>query len=400
MIKVLYITYDGLTDSLGQSQVLSYLKRFNQQEISVEIISFEKKEIYAKNAVAVQKDVDATTLVWHKLSYTKFPPIFSTLYDIVRGLSFAARLQKRSHFDIVHCRGYIPSLIGMYLKKWYGLKFIFDMRGWWVDEKMESGHWNGFIYKQVYKAYKKIEKALFRHSDFVVSLTYAGQKEIIKQGLKTESQIGVIPTCVDFEIFKAYNEKARIEVRQELGIPLDAAVMIHSGAIGGSYSCLDIKKVFQHYSEAFPGAYLLILSKEQLPSELEILSDIKNVLFKSVPFKEVHRYLGASDLGFVFYKISFSVIGRSPTKLGEYWACGVPVVSYKGIGDLEYIFDRYPASGVLIDLSELTSDVFKKDFLKNPDKIKLRQNSLDYFDVEKGKAFYEQVYRQLANKKI
>ena len=32
----------------------------------------------------------------------------------------------------------LPSLIGYFLKKIIGINFVFDMRGFWADEKVES----------------------------------------------------------------------------------------------------------------------------------------------------------------------------------------------------------------------------------------------------------------------
>ena len=43
-MKVLYITYDGLTDPLGASQVLPYLSGMADAGIKFTVISFEKKE--------------------------------------------------------------------------------------------------------------------------------------------------------------------------------------------------------------------------------------------------------------------------------------------------------------------------------------------------------------------
>ena len=42
--KVLYITYDGMTDPLGQSQVLPYLVGLSEKGYKFTILSFEKKE--------------------------------------------------------------------------------------------------------------------------------------------------------------------------------------------------------------------------------------------------------------------------------------------------------------------------------------------------------------------
>ena len=43
-IKVLYISYDGMTDPLGQSQVLPYLEGLAKKNYAITLISFEKEE--------------------------------------------------------------------------------------------------------------------------------------------------------------------------------------------------------------------------------------------------------------------------------------------------------------------------------------------------------------------
>ena len=44
-LKVLYCTYDGLLDPLGQSQILPYMYKFKKFVSQLHIISFEKKKI-------------------------------------------------------------------------------------------------------------------------------------------------------------------------------------------------------------------------------------------------------------------------------------------------------------------------------------------------------------------
>jgi hypothetical protein len=45
--KALYLSYDGLTDPLGQAQILPYLLGLEQQGMGFVIISFEKKEAFS-----------------------------------------------------------------------------------------------------------------------------------------------------------------------------------------------------------------------------------------------------------------------------------------------------------------------------------------------------------------
>jgi hypothetical protein len=115
-------------------------------------------------------------------------------------------------------------------------------------------------------------------------------------------------------------------------------------------------------------------------------------------YAEVAAYLMTGDIGMVMYNTGFSVIGRSPTKLGEYWACGLKTLSVKGIGDLDYLMQKYPGGGVLaesIDKDEHLQKAVKEILQNQVSKEELRQYSLDYFDLEKGCSRYLANYRRL-----
>ena len=125
MRSILYISYDGLTDSLGQSQILAYLKRLSLLGNQVVILSYEKADRLAESGRQVAETINAHHLIWEPLSYTKQPPILSTIKDIRRGLKRSKDLHRVHHFDVVHCRGYIAAIIGKNLKEKFGTKFIF-----------------------------------------------------------------------------------------------------------------------------------------------------------------------------------------------------------------------------------------------------------------------------------
>jgi glycosyltransferase involved in cell wall biosynthesis len=303
----------------------------------------------------------------------------------------------------VHCRGYIAAILGLNLKKTYGTKFIFDMRGWWADEKLESGLWSNPIFKLVYKYFKKLEKDFFTYSDYSISLTYAGKEQIIKAKLK-ENNVEVIPTCVDFDAFKPYSQNIRDEVRLELDIRPNAKVLLYSGALGANYNNEGIFKIYTIALERYTDLYFLILSKDDISyvnSELKKYNiDQAKVRIVSSPFNKVYRYLIAGDIGVILYKKQFSAIGRSPTKLGEYWACGLPIISINGLGDLDEIIKKYPQGGNLVsDLeSENILQVIDELFTKSENKTLLRKYAQDYFSIESGVDKYNDVYKKLITK--
>ncbi|WP_183906718.1 glycosyltransferase [Rufibacter immobilis] len=384
-----------MTDSLGQSQVIAYLEKIAKKGVDYHLISFEKPEVFEKKKGTIAARIKDSSIIWHPLSYTKKPPVLSTLKDINRGWAKIKELQETGTFDIVHCRGYIAAILGQRMKKRWGTHFIFDMRGWWPDEKLESGFWNSPVYKPVYSYFKKLERQFFKNSDFTVSLTYAGKDEIVKNKWKEADAIGVIPTCVDFGIFKPFEEVTRNAVRAELKIPLDAQVLLYSGSLGGNYKLEDFLEVYRAFKTVSPNGYFLILSKTEPEPVLQFIEesgiDASSIIITSADYDEVYKYIHASDVGLIIYSITYSVIGRSPTKLGEYWAGGIPAISLKGVGDLDTIMEKYPQGGVLVDSlvqDELQSAFRTLLFDRSPDRSILREAAVDYFDVSKGVEFY------------
>jgi glycosyltransferase involved in cell wall biosynthesis len=382
---------------LGQSQILPYLGRLAKLENDITVISFEKPDLFLKHEPLIRKLVQEASITWIPLSYTKEPPVLSTILDINKGFTKARHLHDKRPFHIVHCRGYISAIIGRKLKNRFEIPFIFDMRGWWADEKLESGFWNSKIYKPVYNYFKRLEKAFFAESDVVVSLTYKGKEEIVQHGWAASEKVGVIPTCVDFEIFKPRSNSTRDAVRSKLGAGPHDMIFIYSGSVGGNYDEQTLIGVFKAFEKLHPGSFLLILSKEPLSLHIRAAFEQAGIYRMQVihaAFREVSDYLVAADVGFIYYKLTYSTIGRSPTKLGEYWASNLPLISFKGIGDLDNIISQFPKSGVLLseDPSQWEEElkVIPFDFSSS-----LRQYSMEYFHINKGVAFYQKLYQQL-----
>ncbi|CAN5429070.1 glycosyltransferase family 4 protein [soil metagenome] len=398
----LFITYDGMTDPLGQSQVLSYLKPISKAGYSIDIVSYEKPGVYESKKEQVEKMIAGYDIHWHPISYTKSPPILSSIYDFERGKALVRKLVPQRKYSIIHSRSSMIGSIALLAKKLSGGKLIFDMRGWWADEKKDSGNWASAIFKPVYSYFKNLETQLFVKSAVTISLTNVGKEEIVKLGHKTADKIAVIPTCVNFQYFTPFNADIRAEVRKELDIPLDAKVLLYSGSIGGNYNSAMLLDVLKVLRELNPNSYLLILTLSAKDYIIELLNErglpLDAVRFAKADYSKVHRYLMAGDMGVVNYAQAYSTIGRSPTKLGEYWSCGLPVIAESGIGDMDYLLNRYPKGGKLLYglsnneyarvLNELTNVPIDKDVL--------RQYAEEYYDLEQGAQQYISIYQSLA----
>ena len=103
--------------------------------------------------------------------YHKRPTVLATLFDILKGQIISMQIARKIKTDILHVRSYIPALIALPTKKLTGAKMLFDIRGFWADERVDSGIWPRG--STIYRIVKYLERYLFLEADHVVTLTKA-----------------------------------------------------------------------------------------------------------------------------------------------------------------------------------------------------------------------------------
>jgi len=131
---ILYISYDGMLEPLGQGQVVAYLEKLAAGR-RTHLISFEKDADWADVAAcaAIRHRLDRAGITWHPKRYHKSPSAPATAYDIAVGSALAIQLIRRHQLDIVHARSYVAAAMALGAKRMTGAAFLFDMRGFWAD---------------------------------------------------------------------------------------------------------------------------------------------------------------------------------------------------------------------------------------------------------------------------
>ncbi|MEJ0054761.1 MAG: glycosyltransferase [Bacteroidota bacterium] len=337
MIRVLYLSYDGLTDPLGQSQILPYL-RLLSHEFSITIISFEKGERYVQNRDLIESICSENHIQWEPVTYHKFPPVISTLYDLWKLKRKAEFLHSVKNFDILHCRSYVASLVGMSMKRKYGTRFLFDMRGFWADERIESGLWNrkNFIYRSVYRFFKRKEKDFVMFADHIISLTHRAKSEILSWG-NIPAPITVIPTCVDLALFDPgrISDGDKITLRQELKIHPDDFVLLYLGSWGSWYLTHEMLNYFREIKKTERSAKFLIITPD--PVHLEGDEFKEDVIIRTSLRGSVPLFVAISNAAIFFIKPSYAKMASSATKMGEIMAMQIPFITNSGWGDVDEI---------------------------------------------------------------
>lgn len=390
--RILYVSYDGLTDGLGQSQILPYLTGLAKEGYSITIISFEKPDRFKKYQDQILKICELHQLYWKPLIYHKSPLIFSTLYDLMILRIVVKKLFLEKPFAIIHCRSYLTSLIGHWLKQKFGVKFIFDMRGFWADERVDGGIWNlnNPLFRMMYLFFKRKEREFLKAADHVICLTENARLEILSWH-HGQTPISVIPTCVDMELFHpAKYETESAVVRKALSIQPDTFVLIYLGSWGTWYMTDQILQFFSILVSKYNNAILLILTPDN--PELKHYEFASKIIVKSVTRNEVPVYLTLGNASICFIKPAFSKKASSATKMAEAWAMNLPVVTNPGWGDI----DRLNESGLPLFICENTIAYHNVATLlidRKPQSS--REMLLGNFDLASGIQKYKDIYQSL-----
>ena len=356
--RVLYISYNGMLDPLGQSQVIPYLRELAKRGVKFTLLSFERTGALESDGGNRCRKLDQQLaqagVEWHWLRYHQRPSLPATTYDVIAGVRYAQKLARRNAIELVHARSHIPATIGLALKRRLGVKLIFDLRGLMAEEYVDAEHWrrNG----APYRATKLLERRILRRADAVVTLT---EKiwPIIKEweGLRNRDVIHeVVPCCADLELFK-FSEQDRRQRRVELGLQ-DRRVVVYSGSIGGWYLTDKIADLFAEMASQESNWHFLCLTTgsadliRKLMMERSI--DASRYTIRAAAPSDVPSYLSASDAGVAFYKPALSRLATSPVKLTEYLACGLPVIINSGIGDSDALVTREGLGAVVTRFNE------------------------------------------------
>jgi glycosyltransferase involved in cell wall biosynthesis len=396
-----------MTDPLGQSQVLPYLCGLSKKGFEFDLISFEKPDKYSLHKALIESICKDNKINWHPQKYTKNPPVLSTIYDLLKMKKLANNLHHQKKFDVVHCRSYIPAIVGRALKLKHQIYFIFDMRGFWVDERVEGKIWNlkNPIFNFIYKYFKKIEIKLFTSADYIISLTNAAIPQINKIRGENKENICVIPCCVDDNHFD-YNtipQDKTIQLKTSLGFLNDDFILCYLGSISTWYmpdKMLDFFKILK--SKKANAKFLFIThEKPNLIQNLALSKDIKlsDLVFQSANRTELPPLLSISDVTIYFIMPSFSKIASSPTKKAELLCMGIPAVCNDGIGDTSKIMEDNKSGFICknFDTAEYNDAI---EFLINSlndanEKSRLRSIGQKEFSLTSGIEKYYQAYQRL-----
>jgi glycosyltransferase involved in cell wall biosynthesis len=273
---------------------------------------------------------------------------------VLSGIRKAGSLVQRNKIEMVHARGHIPATIALALKRRFGIKMIFDLRGLMAEEYVDAEHWReGSL---PYRITKSAERRILASTDAIVTLTERIWPIIREwEGLRGRTpHHEVIPCCVDLARFR-FNDEERARRRSELALT-DQFTIVYSGSLDGWYLTEKMADFFASFVKRNPKAHLLWLTTGSHDRVRELMNSrgvgTEHYSVRSAAAADVPSYLSAADAGLAFIKRCVSKMASSPTKNGEYLACGLPLIINAGVGDSDALIDQWQAGVLIRDFTE------------------------------------------------
>lgn len=407
MKNILFISYDGMTDPLGQSQVIPYLKGLTRFGYRFTILSCDKPHAFASQQQYVKDLIKDFPIDWVSIPYHKNPPVLSSIYDYRALKKTAISLHRKTPFDMVHTRPGLPTLVALWMKKKYGVRFLNDVRGFWADERVDGGMWNikNPVFRSVYRFFKKHEYECLELADEVTCLTHAARKEMHSwKNIRNQPlSIQVIPCSADLTLFDPGNIDTGLKewFSKELALQPGDVIFSYLGSIGGWYLTPEMMRLCKMISEFIPAARFLFIS----PHRHEVIATEaakqglapEKIITRQAKRHEVPVLLSFSHYSLFFIKPCYSKISSSPTKHGEIMAMGIPVITNSGVGDVASIVKQYNAGYVLEDFSEESMQTVVDDITKGNvfNALQIRDGAKEFYSLETAIDRYREVYEKI-----
>ncbi len=340
---LLFVSYDGVLGGPGRSQVLPYLRGYRAAGWSVHLLSYEKPHLLAEEGTraGVEGELASAGVRWTVLPWRR-----SMARDLLSGLAAVKRIVEAERPAVLHARSYVPALLCHRAGRRHGARLLFDMRGLWPDERVDGGLWSRR--HPLFLLWKRLERTLLRKADGVVVLSNAGERLLRDEGLlPAATPSAVIPCGADLDRFRPGGEPPA-DLRPFLGKRTYAFL----GATGTWYLLPEMLDFAAAAVAADADARLLFLTEDPGGAVGEGLAArgvaADRSLVRRVPHAEVPRWIAPSAAGVFFIRSCRSKRASCPTKLGEFLACGVPVVVSSGVGDMDGIVGG-GGVGVVVD---------------------------------------------------
>lgn len=230
------------------------------------------------------------------------------------------------------------------------------------------------------KLLDKFENRSCQQATCVVCQSEYMKEHLIKKYHVSDADKLFVYKCnANTDIFKL-NPTARKATRKKLNINDSAQIFIYSGGLHKWQRVNDALQIFEEYHSQYPDSKFILLTLDKIGAKNLVNNQFpnisKSVIIESANHDEVPDYLNAADAAFLLRDDTTLNAVASPTKLAEYMACGLAVISTNvstyWINSTEFIFNIDKQS-----LSELNQ------FIRNTNRTNIENFARKHLSIER-----------------
>jgi glycosyltransferase involved in cell wall biosynthesis len=312
---------DALSTGIGTSQVTPYVEGLGRRGLKVTVHSFEQ----STPSEAVHERLAAVGVQWVPHSFGRAGAA-GGLQRVLRASSACRGA------EFIHARGDISAASALLASP---ERWLWDMRSFWREQRMELGQLRPGAAEE--RVLRLVERRAARGSSAIVTLAHAAIPVLTQRhGPTIEAKAHVIPTCVDLGQFRPTPP------------PRGSIVALLSGSLNTYY---DVPAMLALVNVLRNDVDVRLEVIAPADSAWEPLLSTSDVSRRTAPFRQMPGIVAASHLGLCMCRsdLGISLRGAMPTKIGEFLACGRPVVVSPGLGDMDDIIGRWQCGIVVPD---------------------------------------------------
>lgn len=372
MKKLIVVVHYSLRDPLFYGNLFQYLCYYSKckSNVNIILITHERKpfqfdsndeKILFSQKLKKEYNIHWKPLVWKSYNNILFK-ITRKIYEAFLVFVFMF------YYKIFHKYNHSISLgtsFGSFIfliSKLIGIKFFIYQYEPHSEYMLDSGIVGKNDLSYIILNY--IERKMAIYSEYI-STTTSYMIDRLKNEYKRDKNVYLIRSCVDDALFN-FSEDAREHLRKKFNFTYSDKVILYAGKFGDLYYCDEIPAFLKHLKKLDPSWKIVIITPQEVNHIKSIFSrngleENDYILLANIYYPEIKDYYSLADIGLIAVPPGYSKKFTSSIKIGEYLCCGLPYIICKGIGEDDFIAEKYQVGVVL---NYLTPDELEKNYHK------------------------------------
>ncbi len=323
-------------------------------------------------------------------------------FDALLGLK-TIQLLFTEQFDVIHAHLHEGALIGLVLGKLAGLPVVFDFQGSLTEEMID----HKFLRRDsiIYKPLRQLERWIDQHSATILTSSANAQRLLLDAFQINPARVALLADCVnadDFRPSEEFDPASLLALRQQLGIPAEAKVIVYLGLLAEYQGTGLLLRAMQRLLRLEPDVYLLLMGfpgvahYQQLAQNLGVAHRV--IFTGRIPYVNAPNYIALGDVA-VAPKLSIS---EGAGKLLNYMAAALPTVAFDTPVAREYLGNHgiFATRGDVQSLTKMLLRALNGGTQMAHSGKQLRQRAIQMFNWVSAGQQIVSIYEKVMGKRV